>query len=317
MPQAVSYIEPSTLKRLSVRNPWRTGAAIAFDWAVIAAAIWIGTRYANPFVYLATITVIAGRMHALAILVHDFAHYRFIASKQGSDWFGDLVLAWPLLITVGTYRQNHLAHHRYTNTDKDPDWVVKIGTIKFTFPQDWRVAAINLVGYLVAISGIADLIMAFKRLRAYQQPSRGYVAARFGFYALALGVLIATGTWPTFVMFWLVPYITLFFLALYVRSVAEHFGSMEYEDELTDSRTVLPYWWERILFAPHNVNHHLEHHLYPSVPYFNLGELHRELMKSPDFAARAHITRGYSTGLVKECVIIPERDRKTTPHPAE
>ena len=28
---------------------------------------------------------------------------------------------------------------------------------------------------------------------------------------------------------------------------------------------------------PHKVNYHIEHHLYPSVPFYNLPECHREM----------------------------------------
>ena len=35
-------------------------------------------------------------------------------------------------------------------------------------------------------------------------------------------------------------------------------------------------WLEWLLF-PHRVNYHIEHHLYASVPHYNLPALHREL----------------------------------------
>src|SRR5690606_18336368 len=118
-----SYLHPASLKRLSVLQTWRTAAAILFDWAVIGAAIAISQWAQNPIVYLIAVAVIGGRMHGFAVLVHDFAHYRFTnGKKEQSDWIGDLLLAWPVLTTVGSYRTNHLAHHRYTNTDRDPDW---------------------------------------------------------------------------------------------------------------------------------------------------------------------------------------------------
>ena len=58
---------------------------------------------------------------------------------------------------VDGYRQNHLAHHQHTNTDKDPDWVVKLGTAAFTFPQKARDLFLRLAGYFVAVSSVRDL----------------------------------------------------------------------------------------------------------------------------------------------------------------
>jgi fatty acid desaturase len=294
-------LDQREIKRLSALTPWRTALAIAFDWTVIAAAIGLSEWIGGIWVWLAAVLVIAGRMHALGVLIHDFAHYRFIADKALSERIGDLLLAWPLMTTVDGYRQNHLAHHRYTNTEKDPDWIIKLGTMHFTFPQKWQYAMTNLMGYLVGVSSYRDLRSLSARLGDKPLP-RTYKLWRLGFYAAVAALLFATGAWWGFLIYWVVPFLTFFLLFLYVRSVAEHFGSMDYEHELGSSRTVLPYLAERAFFAPHNVNYHLDHHLYPSVPFYNLPKLHALLLADPEYRAKAHITRGYVTGLVRECL---------------
>jgi fatty acid desaturase len=40
--------------------------------------------------------------------------------------------------------------------------------------------------------------------------------------------------------------------------------------------------------------YHIEHHLFPDVPVFRLRRLHEELMKSPDYARRARVSRGHT-----------------------
>lgn len=42
---------------------------------------------------------------------------------------------------------------------------------------------------------------------------------------------------------------------------------------------------ERILFAPKNCYYHIEHHSRPSVPFFNLPRLRRELEPNPGYRA--------------------------------
>lgn len=298
-----SYIDAATVKRLSTLQSWRTAAAIVFDWAVIVACIVVSEMTRNILVYLIAVWVIGGRMHGFGVLMHEFAHYRFLdKQKTLSDWVGDLTLAWPILTTVDAYRRNHLAHHRYTNTDKDPDWVVKIGTRKFTFPQSWREALLTLGSYLIVVGSIIDVMGILRRLGKLEKQPLGYRLARLGFYVAWAVFFTLTSSWMTFLLYWAIPYLTTFFMLMHVRSVAEHFGSMDYSQELGSTRSVLPFYWERAFFAPHNVNHHLEHHLYPSVPFYNLPELHRELMKNPDYVARAHNTRGYTVGLVRETI---------------
>ena len=301
MVQSAEHIEPRRIKALSQLQPWRTVMAIVLDWTVIAAAIAISELTQSWLVWLVAVPVIAGRMHALAVLMHDFAHYRFMKNKAVSDWIGDVFCAWPVGVTVEGYRVNHLAHHRYLNTDQDPDWVAKLGSRTFTFPQEMRFALLNVAGYFVGVSSMRDLHTAFVRLQADDHSSLNYKLLRYGSYALVFVILTLGGWWTEYFFYWAIPYLTGFFLLLYIRSVAEHFGeTMDYSEEMTGTRTVIPYFWERWFFCPHNVSYHLEHHEYPSVPFYNLPALNRELMRSRGFSQKAHITRGFATGLLRE-----------------
>ncbi|MBD9486222.1 hypothetical protein GFB56_09385 [Ensifer sp. T173] len=294
-------IDPRELKRLSILEPQKSLAAIAVDWAIIATAIAVSEYTGNILVYLMTVIVIAGRMHAFGCLVHEAAHYRIIKNRKLSDWMSDLLLAWPMLATVDGYRQNHLAHHQHANTDDDPDWTAKLGMAQFTFPQKIARGVMQLLGYLVAVNSIRDMVHMAKRMSKNDRSTRSYKMLRLCFYIAAAAIFSLLGIWREFALYWLVPFFTFFCLFLYVRSVAEHFGNMDYSDELTSSRTVYPHAWERLFFAPHHINYHLEHHLYPGVPFYNLPELHAILMRDKAYADKAHITRGYTTGLPAEC----------------
>ena len=150
-------------------------------------------------------------MHALGAMMHDFAHYRFIRNKQLSDWIGDIFLAWPIGTTVAGYRRNHLAHHRYVNTDRDPDWSVKLGTRVYTFPQQWRVAVTNFLGYFVAISSVRDMRMAFPRLHGGDAPSNSRIFGRVLFYVVFGIAIIYSGVIIQYIFYWAIPYFTLFF----------------------------------------------------------------------------------------------------------
>jgi fatty acid desaturase len=301
-----SYIDPKLVKQLSVLQPWRTVAAIAGDWVVVGLAIAVSQYFQNIAIYILAVIVIGGRQQALGALMHEFAHYRFINNKAISEWVGDVFVAWPIMASVDAYRNNHLAHHRYTNTDQDPDWVVTFGTRKFTFPQEWQSIVLSLVGYLAIVGSLLDMFEAIQRLAKLDRSTRTYKIIRLAYYAAIAVVLTLTGAWLGFLLYWVVPFLTVFFCVLYIRGVAEHFGSMDYSDELGSTRTVIPFFWENWLISPHRVNYHLEHHIYPSVPFYNLVKLHRAMMANPEYAARAHITHGYSVGLVRECLAKPD-----------
>ena len=66
---------------------------------------------------------------------------------------------------------------------------------------------------------------------------------------------------------------------LRLRAIAEHGATTDFSSPLTAARTNLGPAWLRWLFFPHNVNHHIEHHLYASVPMYNLPRLHAEMRR--------------------------------------
>lgn len=294
-----NYISREELKSLSQVRPHLTALAFIVDWAVIAAAIAVSLWAQNWLVYIISVIVIAGRQHALAVLIHDFAHYRFLKNKRLSEWLGDVFLAWPILITVNSYRTTHMEHHFHTNTEKDPDYVPRLSMKTYKFPMNLWFMMMALLGYLAAITSVYDVLSLHTKKMSNSQ-DRLYVWARLGFYAVIGIVIGALGIWQEFLFYWVVPFLTLFFGFNYVRGVAEHFSAMDYSSLEGGTRTVIPYFWERALFGPHNVNFHSEHHLYPGVPFYNLPELHARLMDNPKYREVAHVTRGYSTGLLSE-----------------
>jgi fatty acid desaturase len=41
---------------------------------------------------------------------------------------------------------------------------------------------------------------------------------------------------------------------------------------------------------------HLDHHLFPYVPWYRLPELHRRLLADKEYQAHAHLNTGYMVG---------------------
>ena len=66
---------------------------------------------------------------------------------------------------------------------------------------------------------------------------------------------------------------------LRLRAISEHGATTDFSSPLTAARTNLGGPIVEWLIFPHSVNYHIEHHLYASVPHYNLAELHREMVK--------------------------------------
>jgi fatty acid desaturase len=297
-------IDPNIIKRLSRLSPLRSSLHIAFEWTLVVAAAWCCWHFWHPALYVLTVAFIGARQHALVVLAHDAAHYRLFRSHALNDWVGELFLAWPFVtVSVQAYRRNHLPHHRFINTERDPDWVRKQNA-EWRFPMRGRQLARSLLLDLTGIGFCKFLVVSARmttRARSTSSVSRGFVIARLAFLLGSSVAISLLHGWKQYLLFWLVPYITWMQLCFHVRSIAEHFA-LEGRSGIAQTRTVLTTWFDRVFVLPKNANYHLEHHLYPSVPFYRLPELHRLLLQQPGYRASAHFTRGY-LGVLRECLL--------------
>lgn len=290
-------------KKLFKTNPFRHGGAVLLNWGLIFTGIFAAEYFQSLFFYFGAVLLIGARMHGLAILVHEAAHYRFLRNRNWNDLLTDLTATYFIFTTVDTYRRNHLAHHQHLNSDSDPDWVAKLGKRAYTFPKSRLEFLLRVLSYLFLYQGIMDAFWFLKRFGGKKKATdtaKDNKWIQLGFHAVLFTALTVFGGWKYYLLYWIVPYLSTFFMFQYIRSVAEHFGDLAYDHALNSTRSVKPNWLESFFIAPHNVGYHLEHHLYPGVPFYHLPELHRMLMALPDYSSAAHITQGYTMGLLNE-----------------
>jgi fatty acid desaturase len=127
------------------------------------------------------------------------------------------------------------------------------------------------------------------------------VATRIGFYASVAAALTWFGAWYGFLLYWIVPYCTWHIAAQYIRLICEHSAVESDEEEYSITRSTVPTWLESIFILPRNVGYHIEHHWYPSVPWYRLPELHQALMERKGFRQHAVVKRSVMASL-GECV---------------
>jgi fatty acid desaturase len=296
-------LDPSVVKQLSQLRPFVSSAHIALEWSLMLAAAIVCWRFWHPALYVLTVAFIGARQHALIVLAHDAAHWRLFRTRAINDWVGELLLAWPfVLFTMQAYRRNHLPHHRHINTDRDPDWVRKQDS-EWRFPMTRLKLARLLILDVLGVGFVKFVIVATKLPRsAASDTNRGnaFNVGRLVFLIAGAVTISVSQLWIPFLLFWVLPYITWMQLCFHVRSIAEHFAIRGRTGIYAQTRTVLPTWLERVFILPKNASYHLEHHLFPSVPFYRLPELHRQLMNEPSYRESAHITRGY-LGVLREC----------------
>jgi len=275
---------------LTRRSAWRATAAVLSDVAVIALAAAVALAFwPAPFVVLLCVLVIGTRQHALFVIAHDAAHYLLYENRRLNDFVGRAA-ATVQGLSMCTYRVIHRLHHNNLYGELDPDtalhgsyprgraYLVKKLLKDLTGFTTWKTYAYFLGG-APALNSATNVALrplddTSGKLRSEARSDRNAVIA---FHVVMLIVFAWSGYLVQYLVLWILPLVTVVQAILRLRAIAEHGATTDFSSPLTAARTnVCPGWLEWLIF-PHHVNYHIEHHLYASVPHYNLPRLHREM----------------------------------------
>jgi len=193
-------------------------------------------------------------------------------------------------LSMCTYRVIHRLHHNNLYGPLDPDtalhggyprgkaYLVKKLLKDLSGLTAWKTYAYFLGGAPalntatnVAIRPLDD---TSEKLRLEAKRDRNVV---IGFHLVLLAGFAWSGYLVQYLVLWVLPLVTVVQAILRLRAIAEHGATTDFSSPLTAARTNTgPAWLEWLIF-PHHVNYHIEHHLYASVPHYNLPALHREM----------------------------------------
>lgn len=275
-------------------TPWKSYLALVWQWSLIALSVALALVSGHWLVWLATVFFIATRQHALGVLGHDASHYRLSNSRKLNEFLGDFFCWLPLFLCHRGYAYEHILHHRFVNTERDPylkdfvtydiwEWPKSPGQALMTVLRICGGAEAKSFlepGLRMSVLGKTPTLNRADKLRAGM------------FYgSLALAVTLCNG-WLPFLVLWVLPLVSLGAVLVHWRTVSEHLGLPGVVD-VAGTRHVNANFLERLTFAPLGVNYHLDHHLFPGVPFYNLPRLHRRLLAEPIYRRNAIIKDGY------------------------
>jgi fatty acid desaturase len=288
------YLDKDEVRYFTSRSDWLAWRTIAITWASILAVFWMVDTWTNPSTILLAIILLAGRQLALAVITHECGHHTLFKKESLNRFVGQWLAANVSLQDMYKYAAGHSHHHQQAGTREDPD----LGNYQ-AYPVNgdsfrrkvWRdlsgQTGIKLLRFV--LTRALGVFSADAKTRAEASPFAQQVAVS-ALFALALGLLFQ----PWIYLLWLVSFLTTYMLVLRIRQIAEHAAvpNLYDTDPRNNTRTTIPSWWERLIFAPNYVNYHLEHHFMASVPCYRLSELH-QLLKARGAYSDTRIFHGY------------------------
>jgi len=247
-------------------------------------------------------------LYRAVIFIHELTHLK-------KDSFGLFRVAWnlicgfPFMVPSFTYMGVHIDHHkqRMYGTKEDGEYLpfVLLGRFRimaffltmlivpFVFTLRFLLTPISyfipplrklLWEYLSSLS----IDPEWKRPPAQERDGKWWRLQEIltFAYAVVFGVLLWKGVLPlkVLVLWYIVSALILLVNGLRTiaathcyRNPAEHV--LEFSEQFLDSVTVPGNPVTTGLWAPVGLRYHAVHHLFPGMPYHNLGAAHRRLMK--------------------------------------
>lgn len=247
----------------------------------------------GPITWALAFVVTIAVQTRLSLFMHEGSHWLLASDKARNDRITNWLAAYPVLMTVEAYRANHLPHHTKLGTPEDRDFRT------LCVPPMQAGVVASIVGTLI---GLRHLQLLRKYLGQEmdhpadrQAPAVTGIGGRITVHAGIIAVYAGSGHPEAYIVLWLLPLLTFAVMINEIRTIMEHIPllpDLESGGELTlapVTRTVRPGWLGRIFLGPLSFCYHHEHHLFPSVPFARLRELHETLVEEGYYADKSEL----------------------------
>lgn len=304
-------IAPSQLRQWLTLNPTRTYRDLILDWLGIGLGLAIAAQFQTLWSYAIAILIIGNRQYALFILAHDAIHGALHPNRRLNDTLARWLVYGPMFMALEDARHNHLQHHRHMGTPADPDrylhtfegknsplafllYCSGLATFGKTVLKVTPFGRMNMRGMNMKGMGMRGMSNSTPKTGATppQNPLKDYVKQRLP--VLIWQPLLIWLFWLSplpiwaYLLLWVFPIYALVFVPDEIRAFCDH-GVLRHPASSGDSLRLVsfrPPIWEAVMFAPHHMHYHAEHHLWPAIPHYKLHLAHDAVRDRPEITVR-------------------------------
>ncbi len=251
------------------------------EWGMILA-LWAGMTVLPWWAYLILVIPLAGRFHALGVILHDAAHMPLREKALGIRLV-EVLCGYPIASTLNAMRYHHLRHHRDSGMETDPYYKTgrqnvlwwSLNTLRgLVLVPFWTVRA--LVGAAaLGVRGLRNLyahVFLQDRSKADLRRSRELMdcaRAELGQVAFQAGIVAAGMAHPGPVLLGYVVPVTIAGVLAARRVLIEHNYERVFDRQV---ETIIATTNDNYLgllgaiaLAPRNIGYHIVHHIHPQV----------------------------------------------------
>lgn len=285
------YVSAEELKSLCQLSDWHGWYRVFYNYALIYLGFLLFVYFPNPFTFVFSSFLIAGRILGLGILNHDAGHGTLFKSSFLNRYVGKWLLGGLVLVDFHAFKKGHAEHHRLAGSGKDPDLILvqnypaTEASMKRKFFRDFS-----------GINGVKELIYQIK-VSTLEKRIPNVVM-----HLVVFGSLLALGSGLAYLTFWC-GFVFIYPALTRLRIMGEH-GAVHdnnHADPRINTRTTYANPFERLFIAPNDVNYHLEHHIHQNIPAHNLKKAHDLFKARGAYQGFDCIATGY-WDVVKRCI---------------
>lgn len=296
------YVSREDLKRLRTFRIWPNLIKIPLFFGLMMLLTWLAWTTESSLLKWSAYLGLGYLWMSIVTFMHDATHNTLFA-KPWKNWAFGIVSMIPLVVSFISFKDDHMAHHRYNRSPRDPD--------AFTMGKRGVLDFVAFYGYVVA-----GALLSFVHFN-FIYPIQRFDARKWSIHLFEILLKIACywallawaqehGVLGKTLEVWLVP-VYIFGLFNSVRFIAEHYETPWNRGQLVGSRTITSnpvhsFFWN-------NINWHIGHHICPGVPWYNLVELHN-LLKPAIATEGAIVDKSYTGVFLRALLRGPESEER-------
>ena len=278
-------------RKSNMRGAW----TVTSQWLITIGIFTVVAIFPNLLTILLGTILLGGRQLGFFVLTHECGH-RTLFRSPTLNKFAETWLLSPADFSNGkSYMREHLLHHRHVGDELDPD-LANYADYPITRERLKRKLRRDITGK-TGWRNLSSKLKAIADINEQNDEDKAALLRGVGLNMVMLLIMTLCGA-PWLYLMWIAALIFVYPLLARIRQIAEHavVPDLGSADPKLNTRTLYANPLVRLLFCPHGVNYHIEHHLMASVPIYNLKHMHEALRHRGYFEATIFI-RGYTNML--------------------
>jgi fatty acid desaturase len=242
--------------------------------------------------FLLGIVFLGTSAYKFQFIIHESAHANLFTNRKLNDVVGN-VFSYLFGMSISSYRNFHFEHHNKTNTYEDPQFQDSLGDKNKNLSKKnyflFIVAPLYFEKFLNFIK--REIFLSLKYIfdkKVTHNNEKDNFKKKIDFYSIIFSLIInlsiplyfflKTQSYFAAICYHLSLFTFTLFLAR-IRTLAEHQHSENSETPYEFTRSHQKNFIDSFFFSDLNFCYHLEHHIYPRMPFYNLEKFNKKYYK--------------------------------------